>query len=114
MGGHRATQMADNVDTSPSAAASSKRPAEIELNAQKSKKLKEDDVDFEDDGAQDDESTLLPEEDEEDLNELGELENLAEMPIEELRAKFAAREDEQGDQDEGQEEYEEDEEGDEE
>merc|ERR1711918_115057 len=76
-----------------------KRPREEEPKQKPSKRPKEEDDDFVDDGELDDEA----------VNELNELENLAEMPIEELRARFAAGtepewEEEEDDDDGGEEE----------
>lgn len=104
-----------------------KRPREEEPKQKPSKRPKEEDDDFVDDGELDDEATLEAEGDgewvllyganvrsvDDDVNELNELENLAEMPIEELRARFAAGtepewEEEEDDDDDDDEEEDED------
>merc|ERR1712086_1189976 len=67
-----------------------KRRREKGASGSSKRRKPEDDADFEDDGIEDDECTLDDEEEEADNNEMDDLNALAEMPIEELRAKYAA------------------------
>merc|ERR1712086_1209126 len=67
-----------------------KRRREKGASGSSKRRKQEDDGDFEDDGIEDDECTLDDEEEEADNNEMDDLNAWAEMPIEELRAKYAA------------------------